>query len=341
MNTIIFHPFNRVKSTPAHDISAALIAPVSKWYRKPTPWWIDGFEEVGLQPIVEADEIAEEEEYAIEDQEEELGASDDEDEEADVASEPTCKDVIFEDFQGDEEGEQNSLDEIDVRQDAALEDIVFDDDPSGIDEDRRDDPMVVDEVSLPESDGDETLTNVTIDKDSTIILQVHLVDEHEWDEKAMLNSIIVEGDPENEVGDATNWSNSPALVQRESNNPNGVVPEHRGLEAWPGKLGSETRWVTTCTACQWLVGSLDGSGYDPNKACPQLPDDLAVKVADVVGYPLAPAVVKHDIGCGSARAFSVGDAKYHLLSDNGTRHSFRGVTSFWTDVQIGLQPVGS
>jgi len=92
MNTIIIHPFNRIKSTPAHDISAALIAPVSKWYRKPTPWWIDGFEEVCLQPIVEADEIAEEEEDAIEEQEEESGASDDEDEEPeDVALEPTCK----------------------------------------------------------------------------------------------------------------------------------------------------------------------------------------------------------------------------------------------------------
>ena len=85
MNTIIIHPFNRVKSTPVHDISAALIAPVSKWYRKPTPWWIDGFEEVGLQPIVEADEIAEEEEELV-------GVSDDEDEEAeDAALEPTCK----------------------------------------------------------------------------------------------------------------------------------------------------------------------------------------------------------------------------------------------------------
>jgi hypothetical protein len=77
MNTIIFHPFNRVKSTPTHDISAALIAPVSKWYREPTPWWVDGFEEVGLQPIVETDEIAQEEEEDVIEEQEELGAVDD------------------------------------------------------------------------------------------------------------------------------------------------------------------------------------------------------------------------------------------------------------------------
>ena len=69
MNTIIIHPFNRAKCTPLHDMSAALIAPVSKWYRKPTPWWIDSFEEVGLQPIVKTDEIAEEEDDAIYEQE--------------------------------------------------------------------------------------------------------------------------------------------------------------------------------------------------------------------------------------------------------------------------------
>ena len=44
-----------------------------------------------------------------------------------------------------------------------------------------------------------------------------------------------------------------------------------------------------------VAGSLDGSGHVPGKAF-QLPDDLAVKMADVVGYPLAIAVVKHDIG---------------------------------------------
>ena len=54
-----------------HEMSAALIAPVSKWYRKPTPWWIDDFEEVRLQPIVETDEIAEEEDDDVIDEQEE------------------------------------------------------------------------------------------------------------------------------------------------------------------------------------------------------------------------------------------------------------------------------
>jgi hypothetical protein len=89
MNTIIFHPFNRVKSTPAHDISAALIAPVSKWYRKPTPWWVDGFEEVGLQPIAETDEIAEEEGKDVIEEQEELGAVDDD------ALEPASEGMTF------------------------------------------------------------------------------------------------------------------------------------------------------------------------------------------------------------------------------------------------------
>jgi len=84
--------------------------------------------------------------------------------------------------------------------------------------------------------------------------------------------------------------------------------------------------VTTRAACQLLVGSLDGCGYDPGKAY-QLPDDLAVKVVDVVGYPLAAAVVEHDIGYGSARTFSVGGAKHRLLSDNGTYHSFSDITN--------------
>ena len=39
-----------------HKMSAALISPVSRWYQKPTPWWVDGFEEVGLSPIIESDE---------------------------------------------------------------------------------------------------------------------------------------------------------------------------------------------------------------------------------------------------------------------------------------------
>ena len=79
MNTIIIHPFNRIKSTPMHDMSAALIAPVSKWYIKPAPWWIDDFEEVGLQPIVETDEIAEEEDDIVDEQEDDEAVDDNED----------------------------------------------------------------------------------------------------------------------------------------------------------------------------------------------------------------------------------------------------------------------
>ena len=98
MNTIIIHPFNRAKNTPMHDMSAALIAPVSGWYRKPTPWWIDTFEEVGLQPIVETDEIAEEDDDVIYEPEE-LAIGD---EQAEVVAlsiftdfEPTCKGMII------------------------------------------------------------------------------------------------------------------------------------------------------------------------------------------------------------------------------------------------------
>ncbi|KAF8341913.1 hypothetical protein F5887DRAFT_1076297 [Amanita rubescens] len=305
MNTIIFHPFNRVKSTPTHDLSAALIAPVSKWYRKPTPWWVDGFEEVGLQPIVETDEIAEEEEEDVIEEQEELGAVDDD------ALEPAGEDVTFENVQGDEEGKQNSLDETNVFQVAALQNMVFDDDLPGIDQDQRDDEtaflddlMRADEVSFHESDGDDTLINATfIDKDVTVILEAELVDEYEWDENEMLNIVIIEVDPEND--NTCSSLNANQIIPTES--PRNT----QGVGVWPGKLGSETRWVTTRTACQWLAGSLDGSGYDPGKAYLQLPDDLAVKAADVVGYPLATAVVEHDIGCGSARAFSVGDATDH------------------------------
>ncbi|KAF8635980.1 hypothetical protein AX15_000144 [Amanita polypyramis BW_CC] len=67
MNTIIIHRNNRVICTPIHDLSAALISPVSKWYRKPMPWWVEDFEEVGLNPIEETDESAEEE-YVFEDE---------------------------------------------------------------------------------------------------------------------------------------------------------------------------------------------------------------------------------------------------------------------------------
>ncbi|KAF8678983.1 hypothetical protein AX14_004664, partial [Amanita brunnescens Koide BX004] len=142
MNTIIIHPFNRVKSTPMHDASAALIAPVSKWYRKPTPWWIDGFEEVGLRPIVETDEIAEEEEDVIY-EEEETVVKDEEPEAEGVALsafadvEPTCEDT-FKAFQGNNQGEQNSLNETDMFQGIALGDIALDHDQPEIDGDPRD-----------------------------------------------------------------------------------------------------------------------------------------------------------------------------------------------------------
>jgi hypothetical protein len=76
MNTIIVHPFNRVKSTPMHDMSAAIISPVSKWYIKPSPWWINDLEEVRLQPIVETEEIVEEEEDVTNEQEEDEEAID-------------------------------------------------------------------------------------------------------------------------------------------------------------------------------------------------------------------------------------------------------------------------
>ena len=79
-----------------HEMSAALIAPVSKWYRKPTPWWIHGFEEVCLQSIAETDEIAEEEEDVISEQEEDEQAIDEDDDAEGVAfgafvdAETTC-----------------------------------------------------------------------------------------------------------------------------------------------------------------------------------------------------------------------------------------------------------
>ncbi|KAF8347564.1 hypothetical protein F5887DRAFT_915817 [Amanita rubescens] len=262
MNTIIFHPFNRVKSTPAHDISAALIAPVSKWYRKPTPWWVDGFEEVGLQPIVETDEIAEEEEEDVIEEQEELGAVDD-------GRPRACRRRMSKA----------------MRKVAALQDIVFDDDLPGIDQDQRDDEtaflddlMRADEgnltsykVSFHESDGDDTLINATF---------------------------IDKVDPENDNTCSSLNANQIILTESPRNT--------QGVGVWPGELGSESRWVTTRTACQWLAGSLDGSGYDPGKAYLQLPDDLAVKAADVVGYPLATAVVEHDIGCRLSPCFSRG-----------------------------------
>ena len=72
-------------------MSAALIAPVSKWYRKPTPWWIDSFEEEGLQPILETDEIVEEDNDMVDEQEEPTV----DDEEPEVAdAEPTRESTV-------------------------------------------------------------------------------------------------------------------------------------------------------------------------------------------------------------------------------------------------------
>jgi len=126
MNTIIIHPFNRVKSTPMHDMSAALIAPVSKWYHKSTPWWIDGFEEVSLQPIVETDEIAED---VIEEDDLDENEQNEDVALADVMM-PTQQGMADDDYtqlgvafenQGDKEGEQNCLGEPDVFQVMARE----------------------------------------------------------------------------------------------------------------------------------------------------------------------------------------------------------------------------
>ena len=100
MNTIIIHSNNRVTCTAMHDLSAALIAPVSKWYRKPTPWWVDGFEEqVGLQPIVEADEIA------VDVEEDALTVEDEQIESVDLAGEED----VFMDMQFTHEGAASRL----------------------------------------------------------------------------------------------------------------------------------------------------------------------------------------------------------------------------------------
>ena len=77
-----------------------------------------------------------------------------------------------------------------------------------------------------ESEGDDTLTDVTfigegmpVDQimstiskklrvlEATIILEAQIIDEYEWDEKAMLNIIVVEVDLENDGDEGmTNWS---------------------------------------------------------------------------------------------------------------------------------------
>ncbi|KAF8330623.1 hypothetical protein F5887DRAFT_79422 [Amanita rubescens] len=66
MNNIIIHFGSRVTVSAAHDLAIALAA---QWYRKFTPWWVDGAEEEGLLPIDEADEPGEEvEEGSLEDE---------------------------------------------------------------------------------------------------------------------------------------------------------------------------------------------------------------------------------------------------------------------------------
>ncbi|KAF8690074.1 hypothetical protein AX14_003131 [Amanita brunnescens Koide BX004] len=191
MNTIIIHPFNRVKSTPMHEMSATLIAPVSKWYRKPTPWWIDSFEEVRLQSIVETDEVAEEEEDVIDEQEDEEAVDEEDGAEgvtlgAFVDAELACNEFTLEDFQGNDEGKQNSLNETDIFQNITLEGTAsiytcrfdthrrrdLDNDLPNIDRDLRDDEieflgvvMLVDSEASFDSDGecegDDTLADVT------------------------------------------------------------------------------------------------------------------------------------------------------------------------------------
>ncbi|KAF8736376.1 hypothetical protein AX14_000408 [Amanita brunnescens Koide BX004] len=228
MNTIIIHPFNRVKSTPMHEMSAALIAPVSKWYRKPTPWWIDDFEEVRLQPIVETDEIAEEEDDDVIDEQEEDEEVVDEDDDAEgvafgafVDAEParngmaTCSFYIFclgafNVIQGNDEDDILEIDR-DPRDDEIefLGDVVLVDLEASFDDDGD-----------SECEGNDTLTDITfIGEDATIVLEAEIVDEHEWDEKAMLNIVVVEVDLENDEDEAamngSTTASAPAAAQTE------------------------------------------------------------------------------------------------------------------------------
>ncbi|KAF8351044.1 hypothetical protein F5887DRAFT_1193531 [Amanita rubescens] len=257
-------------------------------------------------PIVESDEVAEEEENVIEEDVDENEQTEDV-ALADVmptAGDYTQLDVAFEN-QGDEE-------------DTVLEVLP------GIDRDQKEDAILVDDVSLDDDDDNESEGNDTLVGDiftgevqelctkklhilgSMIILEVETVDDYEWDEEAMLNVIIVEVDPENDRDECTtNWSTT---------SPTPVAPQIRsrpgtpGAEGpGPGKPGAETRWVTTCTACQWWAGSRDGSGYDPGKAYLKLSDGLAVKVAGGVGYPLATVVVETSrlLGTGDWRSAAI------------------------------------
>ena len=65
--------------------------------------------------------------------------------------------------------------------------------------------------------------------EATIILDVQIVDEHEWDEKAMLNIIVVEVDVENDGDEGvTDWSTTASAPASAGNNSNRAALEHRG-----------------------------------------------------------------------------------------------------------------
>ena len=55
--------------------------------------------------------------------------------------------------------------------------------------------------------------------DATIVLEAEIVDEHEWDEKAMLNIVVVEVDLENDEDEAamngSTTASAPAAAQTE------------------------------------------------------------------------------------------------------------------------------
>ena len=64
--------------------------------------------------------------------------------------------------------------------------------------------------------------------EATIILDVKIIDEHEWDEKAMLN-IVVEVDVENDGDEGVmDWSTTASASASAGNNSNGAAQEHRG-----------------------------------------------------------------------------------------------------------------
>ncbi|KAF8631146.1 hypothetical protein AX15_002492 [Amanita polypyramis BW_CC] len=215
MNTIIIHANNRVTRTPMHDMTAALIAPVSPWYRKPAPWWSNGFEEVGLQPIVEADEIAEEEDdaeggvCAVAAKQFRPEPLNDDEIRAKVEAEfaNIGVDISFGEIsQGyDEEGEY-TVDEADISEASAIEDTTFDDDLPGTEQNDKlnsfESLNLVDEVLFNDEHDDDADTLVDIDvvdDDVTFAMEMKIIDD-EWDYKAMLNVVIVEFGTE--VGEA-------------------------------------------------------------------------------------------------------------------------------------------